>query len=57
MYYLKLEEEMIGPLAPDNPKYSFEDMSIFYKAHKWANELNQMFNLDYKVVHSRNPVK
>lgn len=51
MYYLKLEEKMFGPLAPDNPKYSFEDQSIYFKAHKWASELNRMFSVKYTVVY------
>lgn len=44
-------ENIIYPIAPDNPKHKFDDMSVYSKALECINGLNSMVGYDkYEVV-------
>jgi len=50
-YYLKYDGKIIGPVAPDNPKWDFNDPRMIFKCQTFVNEMNKKFNMGYEVLH------
>ena len=50
-YYLKYDGKTIGPIAPDNPKWDFNDPRMVFKCHKFVQEMNKDYGTDYEVLH------
>ena len=50
-FYLTYDEDkFIGPIAPDNPAWTFTDPRLAYKCNTWATVMKVEFDIDYKVV-------
>ena len=50
-YHLKYDGKFIGPIAPDNPRWDFNDPRMVMKCQSFVREMNKMFGTDYEMVH------
>lgn len=58
-YYLKFNYNTniigyLGLICSDYPNRDYDDIKIYYKCHRWAKELNKMFNDCIVEVEERN---
>ena len=52
-FYLKYNnEQVIGPIAPDNPKCSWDDPRVMFACKKFAKEMEKSYGVEYVVVTS-----
>ncbi len=50
-YYLKYDDRIIGPIAPDNPRWDFNDPRMLFKCKSFTVQMNKEFGTDYEVIH------
>jgi len=49
-YYLKYEDKIIGPIAPDNPKWDWDDSRMMIKCKTFAKEMETDYDIQYDVI-------
>ena len=49
-YYLKYDDKIIGPIAPDQPKWAWTDPRMMFKCTKFAKEMNKEYETNYEVI-------